>query len=157
LSKLSRVESYIKSHLDILISLLVSIVVVSLILLSVNPVIIYKKLSLDTVFLTVYGVLLGLLITAYSIILSTIPSMPKELLETDAYKRINSVFFYSIIINVGFVLISILALFLSGLEIIYWIALTQIIVSVFLTSIIFLIVIYLRELFLAFRYNTIRK
>lgn len=157
MSKLSRVESYIKSHLDILISLLVSIVVVSLILLSVNPVIIYKKLSLDTVFLTVYGVLLGLLITAYSIILSTIPSMPKELLETDAYKRINSVFFYSIIINVGFVLISILALFLSGLEIIYWIALTQIIVSVFLTSIIFLIVIYLRELFLAFRYNTIRK
>ena len=157
MSKLSRVESYIKSHLDILISLLVSIVVVSLILLSVNPVIIYKKLSLDTVFLTVYGVLLGLLITAYSITLSTIPSMPKELLETDAYKRINSVFFYSIIINVGFVLISILALFLSGLEIIYWIALTQIIVSVFLTSIIFLIVIYLRELFLAFRYNTIRK
>lgn len=97
--------------------------------------------------------------TAYAIILSTISSMPKALLETDAYERINSVFFYSILINICFVLISILALFLSGrLEIMYWIVITQIIVSTLLISITFLIVIYLRGLFKDLKvYNMSKK
>jgi hypothetical protein len=146
---------FLKPYSDIIISLVIPIALVVLVFLSVDPISIYKKLSLDTIFLTVFGVILGLLITAYSIVLTTVPSMPIELLETSAYKRINSVFFYSILSNICFVLISIIALFITNSTIQVWVIRSQITISLFLTSILFLVVIYIRGLFIAYRKNMI--
>lgn len=52
--------------------------------------------SLNQTFIGLFGVLLGLLLTAYAIVFGIVPVLNKELLESDSFLRINRTFLVAV-------------------------------------------------------------
>ena len=147
----AKLRSAVRLYADIITVSITAVVFLAVLFKLTNPQEIYIKLSLDKTFLTVFGILLGFLITAYSILVSLVPSTPKGLLESHAYSRINTIFVICILINISFVVLSIIAFFVTQITGFELIGTLQVIVSIFLLSFTFLIIIYLREIFLMLR------
>ena len=141
---------------DILTALAVPLVAIILLFYFDDPTVIYFKMSLGKTFLTVFGVLLGLLLTAYAIFFTITPSLPSILVSTKSYERVATIFFGLILSNIIFVAAAITDFFLVG-RLAQLLAGFEIIVSIFLLSFTFLMIVYLREIFLDLRYHIIRK
>ena len=141
---------------DILTAFVVPIAVIILLFHFDDPVAIYFKLSLGKTFLTVFGVLLGLLLTAYAIFFTITPSLPPILVSTKSYERVATIFFGLILSNIIFVAAAIADFFLPR-SFAQLLAGFEITVSIFLLSFTFLMIVYLREIFLDLRYHITRK
>ena len=145
-------DGVLRRYSDIIMALSIPAVFLLILFYVTDPVALYFRLGLGTTFLTVFGVLLGLLITAYAIFFTATPSLPKDLISTDAFERIGRIFFGLILMNIFFVAMGISTLFLSSIVADVFAAI-EVAVSLFLLSFTFLIMVYLRELFMDLREN----
>ncbi len=69
--------------------------------------------DLNQTFIGLFGGLLGLLLTAYAIVFGIVPTLNKELLESDSFLRINKTFFGTVILTLILLVSSIVFEFLS--------------------------------------------
>lgn len=93
-----------------------AVAIILSIILVCNPSFIekYTKNGLSNILLPVFGVLLGSLITAYTILLSFRSQVPSKIRETKAYKRINSHFILTLLALWILILLGVLFYFIDG-------------------------------------------
>lgn len=84
--------------------------------LSGNEIFIVKYISngLSSILLPVFGVLLGSLITAYTLILAFRDKIPRNIRETNAYKRTNLHFLLTLLTIWIVIITSLLSYFMDG-------------------------------------------
>lgn len=74
---------------------------------------IYSNSGLNPITISLFGSLLGLLLTAYAIVFSIVPTLNRELLESNHFLRINQTFFISVVATLLLLIFSIVYQFIS--------------------------------------------
>jgi len=70
--------------------------------------------NINSTFIGVFGGLLGLLLAAYAIVFGIVPSLNKELLESDSFLRINKAFLIAVLLTLILLVFSITYEFISN-------------------------------------------
>lgn len=68
---------------------------------------IYSSTNLNSTFISLFGGLLGLLLAAYAIVFGIVPTLNKELLESESFLRINKTFLISVLLTIALLVLSI--------------------------------------------------
>ena len=108
-------KKFLLNHLEGIIIFLISIISTyfffKYFLIEAN--LIYISSNLNPTFISLFGGLLGLLLTAYAIVFSIVPALNKELLESDSFLRINRTFFVAVVLTLLLLISSILYEFIG--------------------------------------------
>lgn len=137
----------LKSNLDVVPLLPVVVLVLVVIIYNSTAIISsYKINNLDPVVITLTGILLGLLLTAYAILFGLVPALNHEVLELHAIDKINYKFLFLIIMTLLTLIISFIALLLN-ITYSFTFIVTQIVFLTVLFYFTFLILMYIFLLF----------
>ena len=101
--------------------ILVAATVVTILFITLtNFVAVYASIGLNSQIFQFSGVLLGLILTAYAIFVTLLPITHKSVIETCAFRRVNTAFIFELIAVTVLVISSILLSFLSIVPIIIY-------------------------------------
>ncbi len=122
---------------SIIISAIISVVFAS------NYINIYLNSKLYFPLLSLFGILLGLLITAYSILFGLVPSLDREVVMSNLFTRINKIFLITLLATFSVFITSFLIIFAS----LGWLILLQVFFLLLALSLLFFVSLILYSLF----------
>jgi len=107
---------------------------------------VYFESKINDLVINVFGILLGLLLTAYAILFGLVPSIRKELLHTKAMDSVNFRFFLATMLSLLVLAIGLIIYFVKD-DVQKALVGIQIILVIFLIQLFALLIIYLLFLF----------
>jgi len=156
---IEQLKIFFKNHLEsiFLLILALSISIISFIFFKDKLIELFISSNIKGSFIEVFGSLLGLLLTAYAILFGLIPSLEKDLLNSNTFNRINKRFVYTILTNLLLLILFIILAFTTNLYILSYLLPITIFFLIFSLGMIFLLTIYLYYLFKITRKDKIKK
>ena len=137
--------SFIKKRKELILVLLLSLIITILLYFLFNSRIIdiFSKKDVNGALFQVGLILVGFVLTAYTIFIGINTQLSKEIRETESYRKINARFLISIILNLLLIILGLLFLFYNNSLIIF----LEIFLTIFSFGMLILILVYLNIMF----------
>lgn len=154
----AKIKIFFRTHIESILVIFFSFLLVILVYVFFREkyVLLYLQNGLNSVFIELFGSLLGLMITAYAILFGLIPVLQKDFIDSSTFDRLNKRFLYTIFSNLLLLILSILINFIDMPEknmIVFF----HLFVMIFAFSMILLLTIYLYFLFKIAKKHSLRN
>jgi len=143
---IKEVKGFLNRKQELIVIIVVSVLVLLCLIFFGNTATTYNSNSLNSLILSIFGTLFGLLLTSYAILFGLIPALSIDTLETNAMESVNSRFFISLVINLFIIILGFIIIFVGEKYQIYLIYL-QLFLVTFLILMFLLLIFYLFLLF----------